>query len=53
MYFDKPDEDLTGSKHVAAVQSRVYFYGNIVVLDCIVYYTETMRSAGWLDLFGL
>ena len=40
MYFDTPDEDLTGSEHVAAVQRRIYFYGNTVELDCTVHYTE-------------
>ena len=53
IYFDKPDEDLTGSEHVAAAQKRVYFYGYKVVLDCIVYYAQTVRFTGWLNLFGL
>jgi hypothetical protein len=66
MYFDKPDEERTGSKHVAAVQRRVYLYGKIVVLGCIVYRAETVRFTGcivyraetvrftgWLSLFGL
>jgi hypothetical protein len=53
MYFDEPDEDLTESEQVAAAQKRVYFYGNTVVLDSIVYYTQTVRFTGWLNLFGL
>jgi hypothetical protein len=53
MYFDKPDEDLTGSKHVATVYRPVYFYGKTVVLDCIVYCTEKMRFTDWFTSFDL